>query len=119
MKRKAVNTAKHCKLQVLNVNELPPVQDQIGRIYTNVILPETIPRENSQAPLEFTINANQVLYLMASALELELKVKVVKADGTALGANEPVTIINAPFFTMWKDVEVLNFKKFSLKENLF
>ena len=109
MKRKtpnAVNSAKNCKLEVLNVNQLPPVQDQIDRIYTNVILPETIPRENSQAPLEFTINANQVLYLMASALELELKVKVVKGDGTSLGPSEPVTIINVPFFTMWKDCEV-------------
>ena len=68
---------------------------------------ESIPPTTSNSSMiEFRVHSAEH-FIELDKTELEIHFRVKKADGTNLGANEKVSIINYPGATLFKDIEVL------------
>ena len=61
---------------------------------------------SSSSYLEFSIPGNSTHYLDLSKTRLNLQIRIVKQDGSPIGVDDPVTLINLPSQTIFSQVDV-------------
>ena len=79
-----------------------PVQSDIRSNFSTPFYPKT--NITPGAPIEFEINGTPEEYVDLAESRLQLKLKIVKPDGTALAAADSVAFINMPISSVFQDV---------------
>ena len=91
-----------CHLDTLdNMSSGAMIQRQIIDGAYETIIPTTL----NPSVIEFRVHSHDK-YIELDRTELEVKFRIKKADGTNLGVDEKVGIINYPGATLFKDIEV-------------
>ena len=57
-------------------------------------------------PIEFNIPGHSTSYIDLKRTRLHIKVRILKADGTPVGPDNNVALVNLPLQTMWSQVDV-------------
>ena len=85
--------------------ELPPQDAAVESEETIEYRPVGQDATNSSS-VEFLIPANNVFFVDLKSSALETKLKIIKADGTTVTEENPVTFANMPLHTIWNQVDV-------------
>ena len=96
----------------------PPTQTSVMKRTTIEFHP--IANVGDDGPIEFYIPPSDEDYLDLSSHTLELRCKIVKADGTDIPADAPVGFVNYPLHALFSQVDVfLNEKLISIASNTY
>ena len=82
----------------------PPTQTSVMKRTTIEFHP--IANVGDDGPIEFYIPPSDEDYLDLSFHTLELRCKIVKADGTDIPADAPVGFVNYPLHALFSQVDV-------------
>ena len=87
----------------INFSLLPPTQKGVDRVHWVEYRPSGQVLENN--PIDFIIPGNGADYIDLKRSYLHTKFQVLKADGTEVGADDHVSVINLIHHTMWSQID--------------
>jgi hypothetical protein len=103
----------------LSLFTVPPNQVAVEKIYYSECRPVST-FNNEDAPVEISIPGQGNEYIDLRRSRLYAKCKIVKADGSALAAQEKTGIVNLPLQSMWSQIDTyMNGKLVSLNTSYY